>query len=144
MYLSFLISKLVWRAETLENLWLITAGVAISLFLYCLWGGFNYDRMQTSGPFDVGYREFTTKAFSNDCSVFYPVDKNAIAPTDKSVYYLKYGDSLDSMIDICLWENRDSKTQSPHIVRYLYRCFGFVTIPVKNQASLAKEFSTGS
>ena len=88
MYLTFLFSKLYWRTETLDNLWLIAIGVTTSLLLYYIWGGFNYDRMKTSGPFDVGYREFTTKALSNDCSVFYPVDKGTVAPTDKSVYYL--------------------------------------------------------
>ena len=45
MYLSFLISKLYWRTEALENLEWITAGVATSLLLYYIWGGFNYDRM---------------------------------------------------------------------------------------------------
>ena len=144
MYLSFLISKLYWRTETLENLELIAAGVATSLLLYYIWGGFNYDRHETSGPFDVGYREFTTKEYSNDCSVFYPVDKGTIAPTDKSVYYLQYGDTIDNMIDICLHENMNNKAQSPHMVKYNLRCFGFATVPVKNQATLAKVFKDGT
>ena len=132
MMFSFLFSQLYFGSNKMENLWLIGVGTGLSMLLYYIWGGFDYDRMQTSGPFDVGYREFTSKTFSNDCSVFYPVDKDTPAQTDKSVYYLKYGESLESMVDIQVWMNQDSKTSSPHIVKYLLRCFGFVTLPVKN------------
>ena len=100
MILSFLYTQLAFGSSKMENLWIIAFGTSISMLLCFLWGGFDYARMHTSGPFDVGYREFTSKAYSNDCSVFYPVDKGTPAQTDKSVYYLKYGDSLESIIDI--------------------------------------------
>ena len=100
MYLTFLATQLVFGSSKMENLELITGGTSVSLVLYFIWGGHDFNRVQTSGPFDVGYRNFTTKEFSNDCSVFYPVDKDARALSDKTVYYLKYGDSLDSIIDI--------------------------------------------
>ena len=132
MMLTFLYTQLAFGSSKMDNLWVIAFGTGVSLLMYYIWGGFDYNRLHTSGPFDVGYREFTSKSLSNDCSVFYPVDKGAPAMSDKSVYYLKYGDSLDSIVDIQVWLNQESKIQSPPIIKYFLRCFGFVTIPVKN------------
>ena len=60
MMLAFLYTQLAFGSSKMDNLEVIAVGTGISLLLYFIWGGFNYNRMQTSGPFDVGYREFTS------------------------------------------------------------------------------------
>lgn len=50
------------------------------------------------GPYAVGFKEFTTEELWNDCSVFYPVDKE-VANDRRSdpVYLLRYPDSVEGL-----------------------------------------------
>ena len=143
MIIAFLATQLYYGSQKMENLELVLCGTCLSLFLYVCFGGFDFRMIETSGPFDVGYRSFTTKEFSNECFVFYPVDKSTPAQTKEHIFYLKFGNCYDSMVEIQNWLNADNKLHSPPIERYLMRCYGFLTLPIKNQATLAKEFLDG-
>ena len=47
------------------------------------------------------------------------------------------------MVEIQNWLNANNKLYSPPIERYLIRPYGFLTLPVKNQATLAEDFRDG-
>ena len=82
MIVAFIATQLQYGSKKMENLETILCGTFLSLILYACYGGFDFRRIVTSGPFDVGYRSFTTKEFSNECAVFYPVDKSTPAQTN--------------------------------------------------------------
>jgi len=48
----------------------------LSIAIFALYGEPSYKSTPTTGPYEVGFREHTTKELWNDCSVFYPVDKD--------------------------------------------------------------------
>ena len=58
----------------------IISGVGLSLLavsVMCLvwFGESDLSRLQMTGPFEVGHREFRSSKLGNEVSVFYPVDK---------------------------------------------------------------------
>ena len=144
MIVAFLATQLGYGSQKMDHLEMILCGTAISLVLYFCYGGFDFRRVETTGPYDVGYRSFTAKEFQNECAVFYPVDKSTPAQTSQHVFYLRFGNCYDSMVEIQNWLNECNKLYSPPIERYLIRPYGFLTLPVKNQATLAKEFLEGT
>jgi len=54
----------------------IEIGLALSIIIFALYGEPGYKSTPTSGPYKVGFREYTSQKLWNDCSVFYPVDKD--------------------------------------------------------------------
>lgn len=54
---------------------LITAVVLFNSWLIFTFGDCNLDKLIFTGPFKVGYKEFRTKVYGNEISVFYPIDE---------------------------------------------------------------------
>lgn len=71
---AYMYTQIVYGGDRLENLGTIEIGLTISLFFFLLYGEPGYHNAMPTGPYGVGFTEFTTKELWNDCSVFYPVD----------------------------------------------------------------------
>ena len=72
-------------------------GLAISIFLYALYGEPTYDKVKPTGKYAVGFKEFTTHELWNDCSVFYPVDQDVAEAFKDNVPLLRYAKSLSGL-----------------------------------------------
>ena len=59
MIVAFLATQLGYGSQKMEHLEMILCGTAVSLVLYFCYGGFDFSKVVTSGPYDVGYRSFT-------------------------------------------------------------------------------------
>ena len=104
----------MYGGARLENLQLMEAGLILSLLLYLLYGGVpGYGSVPTTGPYAVGFREFTTQELCNDCSVFYPVDKEVAENFNRDgqgfAYLLRYPDSIAGMVRSLRWQDGLSK-----------------------------------
>ena len=118
--------------------------MAASLALFLLYGEANYRSVKaTSGPYEVGFREFTTKELWNDCSVYYPVDKIV---SDKfhsegngSVHLLRYPKSLSGL------KNALSSIDglAPGLNKLRAKFYTFVSVPAAFKAPLADDFAHG-
>jgi hypothetical protein len=53
---------------------MILAIVSFNAWLIYTFGDGNMDKMVFTGPYKVGYKEFRTKEYGNEVSVFYPID----------------------------------------------------------------------
>ena len=97
----------------LDNLEIFETGLVLTLLLYLIYGEPNYSNSSTTGPYSVGFKEFTTREMHNDCSVFYPVDQSAfqtyIKDSSKTVYLLRHAKSLKSLVKAVSWRNGFSK-----------------------------------
>ena len=51
---------------------LLVVALLTSLYFWNKYGALDYSKLKVSGPFRVGYREFTTTEYETPCSVFYP------------------------------------------------------------------------
>ena len=96
MICTFTAIQILYGHKRTENLELAFWGTIISFGLFCLTGfDPNYRKVKPTGKYDVGFREFTSKELTNDCSVFYPIDKDRPdANNSDSVYFFRYGKSF--------------------------------------------------
>jgi hypothetical protein len=39
-------------------------------------GETDFQKLKMTGPYEVGYREFRTKKYGNEVSVFYPMERS--------------------------------------------------------------------
>ena len=104
----------MYGGSRLDNLQLLETGLIVSLLLYFLYGGVpGYASAPITGPYAVGFREFTTRELSNDCSVFYPVDKEVAMKFKREgrgfTYLLRYPDSIAGLIRSLMWQDGLSK-----------------------------------
>jgi hypothetical protein len=49
----------------------------MAVYLSIKYGQADYSKFKPSGPFRVGYQQFTTDDLENDCSIFYPALDNS-------------------------------------------------------------------
>ena len=63
---AFFATQLTYGDKRLENLHFMEAGLALSLILLFLYGEPDYSRAATTGPYAVGFKEFTTGSLSSD------------------------------------------------------------------------------
>lgn len=134
----------MYGKDRLDNLMPIEIGLAISLALFLLYGEGDYKSVTaTSGPYEVGFREFTTKELWNDCSVYYPVDKIV---SDKfksegfgSVHLLRYPKSLSGL------KNALSSIDglAAGLNKFRVKFYTFVSVPAAMKAPLADDFAQG-
>ena len=47
----------------------------LSTIILILQGECDFSRLKIAGPYQVGYREFRTRIYDNEVSIFYPIDK---------------------------------------------------------------------
>lgn len=97
-------TQVVYGGERLDHLDMMEVGLIISLLLFALYGEPGYHNVQTTGPYAVGFKEFTTSDLWNDCSVFYPVDID-IKGEAESVTVLRYPKSLNGFAKTLTWRD---------------------------------------
>lgn len=86
---AFTVHFLVYFPTGFTLYWLVGAGFACSLYLWLKYGENDYSKFTPTGPYRVGYKEFTTKQWSNECSVFYPAANDGSGQL--GVPFLSYG-----------------------------------------------------
>ena len=76
--ITFFYTQLAFGGARLANLEVLEVGLALSIALMLLYGEPGYERAPTTGPYEVGFKEFVAKGNQmwNDCSVYYPVDRD--------------------------------------------------------------------
>ena len=136
---AYFMTQIVYGGDRLDNLFLIEAGLALSIFLFALYGEPGYNRVRTTGPYAVGFREFTTKELWNDCSVFYPIDIDQMGEAD-SVTVLRYAKSLSGFASALSWQDGSQKGLCDLRAKFMT----FVSVQVAENAPLARDFSHGS
>jgi len=143
MIMAFFYTQFMYKSFRLEHLDEFEIGLAISLLLFILYGEPGYSSVPTSGPYAVGFREFKTKELWNDCSVYYPVDKDVAKKYEQegngTVYLLRYLKSLNGFVASTTW--RDGGQKGFNRVRSKFMTF--VSIPMAFEAPLANDFSKG-
>ena len=89
------------------HLEVLEVGLLLSILLFLVYGRPNYDKAGPTGPYSVGFKEFTTREHWNDCSVFYPVDKDVAARFTKEgqgyACLLRYPKSLGALATCLAW-----------------------------------------
>ena len=109
-----------------------------------IYGRPNFDKAKPTGPFAVGFKEFTTRDHWNDCSVFYPVDRDISAEYANEgyghVHMLRYPKSLNALAKSLTWLGSCPKGFSRMRVKFMT----FVWLPVAVNAPLAADFSHGN
>jgi hypothetical protein len=53
---------------------MVIAMMSFNSWMLYTFGEGNLSRLVFTGPYKVGYKEFRTKEFGNEVSVFYPID----------------------------------------------------------------------
>ena len=79
--------------------------MTLSLALYGLYGDPGYGQAKITGPYEVGFKEFTTHELYNDCSVFYPIDKDVVQKGSATVHLMRYTKSLKGMCESLVWRD---------------------------------------
>lgn len=69
---TFAVQQMIFMLTRLYLNWIFVCGFSVSFALAIKFGQGDYSNFKPSGPFRVGYKEFTSKDLENDCSVFYP------------------------------------------------------------------------
>lgn len=94
LMLSFLISIFWNLADKLEDLRFIAAGFIVSLGLLIVFGECNYSRLKTTGPYEVGFKEFHSSELSNECAVYYPCAAGEIgSKLNVEVKFMPHGET---------------------------------------------------
>ena len=143
--MALIATQFMYGGARLDNLLLMETGLIISLFLYFLYGGVpGYASVPTTGPYAVGFRETTiTKELYNDCSVFYPVDKEVANKFEREgngfAYLLRYPDSIAGMIRSLRWQDGLPKGVQQTRTKFMT----FISVPVAYDAPLASDFAQG-
>ena len=118
-------------------------GLVISLLLFWVYGRPNFDKAKPTGPYAVGFKEFTTREHWNDCTVFYPVDRDVAEEYTADGYGyahpLRYAKSLNALAKCLTWVGGCPIGFSRMRVKFMT----FVWLPVAVNAPLAKDFSHG-
>ena len=113
-------------------------GLSITLLLFALYGEPGYHNVPTTGPYTVGFKEFTTSELWNDCSVFYPADADIKGEAD-SVTVLRYARSLTGVAKTFTWRDGCSKGLTKLRAKFMT----FVSVPLAENAPLARDFAHG-
>ena len=133
----------MYGGDRLLNLSIFEAGLALSLIQFFAFGRPNYDKAKPTGPYSVGFKEFTTDEHWNDCSVFYPVDQDIAEKYAKEgkglIHPLRYPKSLNALAHALTWLGGCPKGFQKMRVKFMT----FVWIPVADGAPLAGDFAHG-
>ena len=109
---------------------MLEVGLSLSLLLFLIYGRPSYRKAATTGPYSVGFKEFTTGEHWNDCSVFYPVDKDIAGKFTKEgkgyVHLLRYPKSLSALSNSLVWMGGCPKGFNNMRIKF----FTFVSVPV--------------
>ena len=138
LVIAFFATQVMYGGERLEHLDAIEIGLGISFLLFALYGEPGYHKVPTTGPYAVGFKEFTTRELWNDCSVFYPADHDMKGVAD-SVTVLRYPKSLNGIAKTYSWRDGCSKGLSRMRAKFMT----FVSVPVAENAPLARDFGHG-
>jgi hypothetical protein len=84
---TVLVILVTWKQKTF---YVLTAGLVASLYYWWLYGELDFSNLKTTGPYRVGYREFTTSEYGAPCSIFYPAADDGSGV--KGVSYFTYGE----------------------------------------------------
>lgn len=76
--------------------------ITFDLFMLIFFGEMNLERLKFNGPYKVGYREYKTKQFGNEVSIYYPIDEveynNKKDSSECFPHWITHGwDQLDGM-----------------------------------------------
>ena len=147
MLAAHLGAQLMHGSAAADNLELVEVATVLSLLCYLCYGEPGYRNVRTSGPYRVGFKEFTTREMRNDCSVFYPVDTSEAVKIEaegnhKTVHYCRYGSAVDGMRDVLDHSPFYSELAKCWLAIFL-RSLSFVSVPVLWDAPMARVFSQG-
>ena len=87
--ITFLIFKLTFAFTGHFVHWPLLCGLTASISSWFIHGEGDYSKFRPSGKFRVGFRQFKSKEFGNDCAIFYPAADDGSG--DYSVPFLPYG-----------------------------------------------------
>lgn len=87
---TFLFFEIVYSLTNYFIHWPLLCGLFFSVWSWFAYGEGDYSKFRPSGNLRVGYREFKSKEFGNDCSIFYPAASDGSGTFE--VPFLPYGE----------------------------------------------------
>ena len=97
--ISFIVFTLFRWLTGFSLHWLLLTGTLFAVYSRIVFGEGDYSKFKPSGKFRVGYRDFKTKEFGNDCSVFYPAADDGSGHF--GVPFLPYGaNNIEGLLNV--------------------------------------------
>ncbi len=127
--------QIVFLATGIYFCWFFYVGFLFSVSVSIKFGMGDYSKFKPSGPYRVGYKEFTTKELSNDCSIFYPAAPDGSGKF--GVPFLLYGEKQIEGLKLIV--GADLPPWIAFVAKIILRSMLSIKVPVYRDATIGKK-----